>query len=707
MAHSNNFSSTVFAAVKFHTLILFHSILVSLLLVIPHAKSLNFSFSSFNPNLPDIHYEEEAYCDEKGIELTRNQAVGSLAQSVGRASYNKAVRLWDKNTRELTSFSTHFSFEITQFKPNYYGDGFSFFLVPFNTFVPKNSSGGSLGLVSDDDKFNNITGKNKFVAVEFDVYHNYWDPADDHVGIDVNSILSVANVTWEGGLRNKSTGNAWVTYDSATHNLSVFLTYVNNSVFNGNSSLWYKIDLRNYLPDTVRVGFSAATGSNYELHTIFSWDFNSTLGETKVVELAPLATPLPPPKSKGKGSLVGGLVAGISVFSTFGLILVLGFMWRRRRSTLKNMDAGSDSDDFESNTGPKRFAYHELSHATNNFAEEGKLGEGGFGGVYLGFLMDSSIQIAVKRVSRGSKQGKKEFASEVKIISRLRHRNLVQLLGWCNELGDLLLVYEFMPNGSLDSHLYGGKKDALPWTVRYKIALGLASSLVYLHEEWEQCVVHRDIKSSNIMLDSNFNAKLGDFGLARLVNHELGSQTTVLAGTFGYLAPECAVTGKASKESDVYSFGVVALEIACGRRPIEIREEPTKVRLIEWVWDLYGKGLFLEATDGKLKGEFDVHQTECLMTVGLWCCHPDYTIRPSISQVIKVLKSEAPLPILPSTYPVPIYSSTPMSMRMDICSIPSSCENSGATTSSSSQSRSSSQLLVSGTAPLLSDKSNV
>jgi serine/threonine protein kinase len=188
-----------------------------------------------------------------------------------------------------------------------------------------------------------------------------------------------------------------------------------------------------------------------------------------------------------------------------------------------------------------------LVHATNNFNDEKKLGQGGFGGVYRGFLRDSNSFIAVKRVSKGSKQGKKEYASKLKIVSRLRHTNLVQLIGWCHERGELLLIYEFMPNGSLNSHLLT-EKSLLIWTTRYKVAQGLVSVLLYLHEEWEQCVVHRDIKSSNIMLDSNFNTKLGDFGLARLVDHVKGSQTTVLAGTVGYMAPERVTTGNASKE---------------------------------------------------------------------------------------------------------------------------------------------------------------
>ena len=172
----------------------------------------------------------------------------------------------------------------------------------------------------------------------------------------------------------------------------------------------------------------------------------------------------------------------------------------------------------------------------------------------------------------------------------------------------------------------------------------MASALLYLHEEWEQYVVHRDIKSSNIMLDSNFNAKLGDFGLARLVDHELGLQTTVLARTMGYLSPKCLTIGKASKESDVYRFGVVCLEIACGRKPIEPRVEPSKVRLVEWVWDLYGNDQLLEGS---------------LMVIGLWCCHPDPTIRPSIKQVTHVLNFEAPLPNLPSKLPVPMYFGLP------------------------------------------------
>ncbi|MFS7921914.1 putative protein kinase RLK-Pelle-L-LEC family [Helianthus anomalus] len=246
------------------------------------------------------------------------------------------------------------------------------------------------------------------------------------------------------------------------------------------------------------------------------------------------------------------------------------------------------------------------------------------------------MYVAVKRVSKTSKQGIKEYASEVRIISRLRHRNLVKLIGWCHEKGELLLAYEFMEHGSLDLHLFNGK-NMLTWNTRYKIAHGLASALLYLHEEWEQCVLHRDIKSSNVMLDSNFNVKLGDFGLAKLVDHENGTQTTMLAGSFGYMAPECVITGRSTKESDVFSFGVVALEIACGRKAIDyISPEKTYT-----------------AVDPSLGSEFEQQEeVRRLMIIGLWCAHPDSEFRPSMRQVIKVLNSEASMPSLPSKMPI-------------------------------------------------------
>ncbi|XP_031110192.1 L-type lectin-domain containing receptor kinase IX.1-like [Ipomoea triloba] len=614
------------------------------LLLLPESSSISFDFKRFEPNMDGMIFQGDAYPTNGAIQVTRNQRDGNLTRSVGRASYALPVRIWDRKSRRLSDFNTHFSFTINALNSSSYGDGLAFFLAPFHAGIPPNSSAGYLGL------FRNTTqspdpnpAENQIVAVEFDTFKDVWDPSPDHVGIDINSIESVKHVDWRNSIKTGAVANAWVTYDSATKNLSVFLTYANSPTFSGNSTVSYVVDLSKVLPEMVQIGFSAATGEWIELHTILSWSFRSSLDSKKPKKLLPIFLSI-------------GIVLFVSIL---GFILFI--RWRKVRKNLVVFGDASMEEDFQKGAGPKRFTFWELSRATNNFSEEGKLGEGGFGGVYKGVLSEKRLEVAVKRVSRGSKQGKKEYVSEVRVISRLRHRNLVQLVGWCHEKGEFLLVYEYMANGSLDSHLFG-KKPGLTWGVRYKIAQGLGSALLYLHEEWEQCVVHRDIKSSNIMLDSNYNIKLGDFGLARLVDHELGSQTTVLAGTMGYLAPECVTTGKASKESDVYSFGVVALEIACGRRPVEPKAEAGKVRLVEWVWDLYGEGKILEGADKGLNMEFDEKEMECLMVVGLWCCHPDHTLRPSIKQVINALNFEAPLPKLPAKLPVAMYFAPPMSM---------------------------------------------
>ncbi|XP_076955848.1 receptor like protein kinase S.2-like [Bidens hawaiensis] len=325
----------------------------------------------------------------------------------------------------------------------------------------------------------------------------------------------------------------------------------------------------------------------------------------------------------------------------------------------------SINDDLDTSTGPRRFLLRDLIVATDNFSDVNKLGQGGFGCVYKGYLSREDILVAVKKISRNSKQGKKEYMTEVKVISSLRHRNLVKLIGWCHDEAQFLLVYEYIPNGSLDNYLFF-KKCILTWDLRYKIATGLASALEYLHEWCEQCVVHRDIKTSNIMLDSEFNAKLGDFGLARLMDHESDVKTASIAGTFGYLAPECIQTGRISKESDVYCFGVVALEIACGKSVNHRVDLDKDFRFIEWVWDLQGKSQLLSGVDQMLNEEFDAKEAKRLMMVGLWCSHPERSLRPSIGQVIQVLKFEGALPNLQTMMPLAnYYNSTPDSFDID------------------------------------------
>nr|XP_051215270.1 L-type lectin-domain containing receptor kinase IX.1-like isoform X2 [Lolium perenne] len=652
----NALSSTVHAVV----------LLTSLLFIstLPRCRPVSFSYNSSDFDRSNIALDGSATPSQRDglIELTQNpdpKAEG-IFNTMGRASYSKPVLLWDKATGEVTSFTTRFSFAIKASSQGMYapGDGIAFFLSPYPSKIPPEDGGGGPGGGYLGLFVNNSTASTPVVvAVEFDTYQNGWDPSTDHIGIDVNSINSTAVKVLPNGILANCTEPmiALVSYNSSTRLLAVALQLDmrdGGMRYEMNST----VDLRSLLPAEVAIGFSAASGWSSNLHRVLTWSFNSTL-----VETVPVAVQTFP--SKGMVLPVAGAASAVFTVACVGSLIWFLMMRRRRRMSgeqeheMEDLEVSSMDNEFESGTGPRRFSYGELAAATNHFSEDGKLGEGGFGSVYRGSLSDLGLEVAVKRISKSSQQGRKEYVSEVTIISRLRHRNLVELVGWCHRSGEFLLVYELVPNGSLEAHLYGSGK-ALTWPSRYKIVLGLGSALLYLHEQCKKCVVHRDVKPSNVMLDASFAAKLGDFGLAKLLDHGSSLETAFLAGTMGYMDPEYAATGRASTPSDVYSFGIVLLEICCGRRPRLPRDESIKSSLLEWVWDLYSREETLEAADKRLDGDFDDTQIQRVLVVGLWCAHPDRSARPSIKQALAVLQFEAPLPPLPPTMPVPTYTTS-------------------------------------------------
>ncbi|XP_057867923.2 L-type lectin-domain containing receptor kinase IX.1-like [Cryptomeria japonica] len=674
----------------------FFSLIVTLFSYIACAGNISFSF----PPPTDLKLGFDAYFHWDELQLTTADATDDFAWSAGWAISNKPVPLWDKSSGALASFTAHFQFamenlsDISSFTVSKAsdsstgvgscaGEGLTFFIAPLHYEPPKDASGKWLGLF---DQTRDGNSSNCIVAVEFDTFMEEYDPDDNHVGIDVNSVVSVANVSLssEGRFKNNNLCNgeawdAWVDYDGLTMEIKVFLLYNYGDDVSKPTSpiLTYPIDLRDYVPEKVSVGLSASTGISAETHTVYAWKFSSAfLGEISPalppsnVPSYPVSSHLKPPtmityespqKSSKKPSHVKVILISSSVcFLVICFLLFIGKIWYfNHRETRREYDGeeGNIELDEQFAQGPRKFSYAQLSAATRNFSEDELLGGGGFGSVYRGTLPVTNEAVAVKRISQESKQGKKEYITEVTIISKLRHRNLLRLLGWCHEQGELLLVYEFLPNGSLDKYLFDENKVCLNWDARYNIACGLASALIYLHEEWDQCVVHRDVKASNVLLDSYFNAKLGDFGLARLVESgHAASRTTIVAGTRGYLAPEYIESGKASPESDVYSFGALALEIACGRQPIDYTLHEHRCRLVAWVWDLHGQGNLLDAADQKLKGNFNSKQMEVVMLVGLLCSHPDPKARPTMREVLKILKFDTELPYVPRNLPVAVYS---------------------------------------------------
>ncbi|XP_048619583.1 probable LRR receptor-like serine/threonine-protein kinase At1g29720 isoform X4 [Brassica napus] len=285
------------------------------------------------------------------------------------------------------------------------------------------------------------------------------------------------------------------------------------------------------------------------------------------------------------------------------------------------------------------FTWRQLQAATNNFDEAKKLGEGGFGSVFKGELSDGTI-IAVKQLSAKSCQGNREFVNEIGMISGLNHPNLVKLYGCCVEKNQLLLVYEYMENNSLALALNGESAPNLDWAARQRICVGIARGLEFLHEGSMIRMVHRDIKTTNVLLDADLNAKISDFGLARLHEEEHTHISTKIAGTIGYMAPEYALYGELTEKADVFSFGVVAMEIVSGKSNTKQKGSADHVWLIKWARKLQQTGDIMDIIDPVLEGDFNRKEAERMIKVSLVCTNSSPLLRPTMSEVVQMLEGE-------------------------------------------------------------------
>uniref|UniRef100_A0A1D1YGG7 Receptor-like serine/threonine-protein kinase ALE2 n=1 Tax=Anthurium amnicola TaxID=1678845 RepID=A0A1D1YGG7_9ARAE len=314
--------------------------------------------------------------------------------------------------------------------------------------------------------------------------------------------------------------------------------------------------------------------------------------------------------------------------------------------TLSGSGPGSTSGSLSSSiatfTGTtKTFSVGEMERATNKFDDSSIIGEGGFGRVYKGSLEDGT-RVAVKVLKRDDQQGSREFLAEIEMLSRLHHRNLVKLIGICTEEYLRCLVYELIPNGSVESHLHGVDKETTPldWGARMKIALGSARALAYLHEDSSPRVIHRDFKSSNILLEYDFTPKVSDFGLARTALDEgNGHISTRVMGTFGYVAPEYALTGHLLVKSDVYSYGVVLLELLTGRKPVDMSQPPGQENLVAWAHPLLTSKEDLESIiDPALSSNFPFDSVAKVAAIASMCVQPEVSHRPFMGEVVQALK---------------------------------------------------------------------
>lgn len=292
------------------------------------------------------------------------------------------------------------------------------------------------------------------------------------------------------------------------------------------------------------------------------------------------------------------------------------------------------------------FTLRDLEQATNRFSKENVLGEGGYGVVYRGNLINGT-PVAVKKLLNNVGQAEKEFRVEVEAIGHVRHKNLVRLLGYCIEGTHRILVYEYVNNGNLEQWLHGAMRQYgyLTWDARMKVLIGTAKALAYLHEAIEPKVVHRDIKSSNILIDDEFNSKVSDFGLAKLLGAGKSHVTTRVMGTFGYVAPEYANSGLLNEKSDVYSFGVVLLEAIAGRDPVDYGRPAHEVNLVDWLKMMVGNRRSEEVVDPNIEVRPSTRALKRALLTALRCVDPDSDKRPKMGQVVRMLESEE--------YPIP------------------------------------------------------
>ncbi|PUZ61098.1 hypothetical protein GQ55_4G244600 [Panicum hallii var. hallii] len=483
------------------------------------------------------------------------ELIDSMVRQKGHAFHPSPVLFHKSGT--VQSFSISFVFAILS---TYHesGHGLAFFIAPNKNFSAAFPT-QYLGLFNDQT---NSDPHSYIFAIELDTVQNYdlHDINDNHVGININSVRSMQS--YEAGYYDDKSGvflnltlnshkamHVWVDYNRETTQINVTMAPLNIAK-----------PVRPLLSTTYNLSTVITNLALTGQHYLLAWSFG-------------INSPAPPIE-----------------------ITKLPHLGQKAQSkTVKiTLPYAELREDWEVEYGPHRLSYKDLFDVTEGFRDKNLLGTGGFGIVYKGVLPVSRLDVAVKR----------EFIAETISIGHLQHRNLVPLLGYCRRKGELLLVYDYMPNGSLDKYLYGKDgKTTLDWTKRFQIIKGVASGLLYLHEECEKVIIHRDIKASNVLLDDGTNGRIGDFGLARLYDHGIIPEATHVVGTIGYLAPELARTGKATPLTDVFAFGVFILEV-------------------------------IYTVDIKLQGEYDIDEACLALKLGLLCSHPHLNKEMLISELM-------------------------------------------------------------------------
>ncbi|KFK27437.1 hypothetical protein AALP_AA8G382200 [Arabis alpina] len=618
-------------------------------------------FVHYDFSKADLHLDGMANTNGGLLHLTNN-----ITKSTSHAFHKVPMKFTSSSSSSL-SFSTEFVFAIFPLQGD--GQGMAFVVSPTTDLRYAGGATSDLGLFN---KTNDNKTENHIIAVELDTNDSSesFDKSGNHVGIDINSIVSVASA--DASYFNDTEGKnislrlasgrsilIWIDYDGIKKLLNVTLApvptpkpvspYFSRSIKPSVPLLSRSINLSEIFNATMFVGFSGSTGTVKSDQYILGWSFKKggkaeSLDISKILDPPnrpppPSSPPPPSPPTSGSHSSKSKLILVATIPSIAFLMMLGGILYLYKRKKYAEV-----LEQWEQEYIPHRYSFKNLYKATNGFKDNQVLGAGGFGKVYKGIL-PSGTEIAVKRVYHNAEQGMKQYVAEIASMGRLKHKNLVQLLGYCRRKGELLLVYDYMPNGSLDDYLFSKDKlKDLTWSQRLNIIKGVASSLLYLHEEWEQVVLHRDVKASNILLDADLNGRLGDFGLARFHDRGENLEATRVVGTIGYMAPELTAMGVATTKTDVYAFGSFVLEVVCGRRPVDPERPLEQMILLKWVASCGSRDTLLGTVDSKIEGNFKAEEAKLLLRLGMLCSQSSPESRPSMREIIHYLEGSVIVP---------------------------------------------------------------
>ncbi|CAL5189582.1 unnamed protein product [Lathyrus oleraceus] len=626
--------------------------------VTKHFSFKDFTFTNNSRLVHDLKLLGSAkFSNEKGsLQIPNESQETGIRHQAGRGLYSFPIRLLDPITKTPASFRTTFSFQLnnsttsaSDLSDNGGGSGLTFIIVPDEFTVGR--PGPWLAMLNDA-----CESDYKAVAVEFDTRMNpeFGDPNDNHVGINLGSIVStkVINVSDVGvSLKDGFVHHAWIDYDGPRRIMDVRLGLPNDEVYPSRPIFSEFMDLSPFLNEYMFVGFTASTGNHTQIHNILSWNFSSTSqaflrypsSETcqgKILLQNTTETTEATEKSNRNKTPRSFLIFVGSVVLALAVLIGFYFISKHRKSASKSKTSIEDEIHRPRPPNkPRRFSFSALSSATRSFSEIEILGSDIRGVYYRGKLGTNGSQVAVKRFSaqflntHGS--DKKRLLKEIKVISHVRHPNLLPIRGWCQDNNEIIAVYDFVPNGSLDKWLFGA--GVLPWTRRFKVVKDVADGLNFLHSKQ---LAHKNMKCSSVFLDVSFRAVLGDFGFV-LMGAESKQFESIVCNS-----------------ADVFEFGVIVLEVIGGRPRVEEVEEgrSEERNLLDFAWNLHETNEKVKLVDRRMGSLINLEQAIRVMEIGLLCTLNENKGRPSMEEVVELLHNmEKPLPELPRTRPIALF----------------------------------------------------